>query len=386
MKLFKLPDLGEGLPDAQIREWYVAEGDTVKADQPLAAMETAKALVDVPAPYAGRIEKLFGQPGDTIETGNPLVGFEGEAEPEALPKDSGTVVGKIEESGKIWVESDVSLSSELPPAATSRVKATPAVRVLARELGIDLNTLTPRQGDTLTADDVKAAAQSSAQKAATPEPLPPGWEYLPAVRRAMVMSMTQAHQEIVPVTLTEDVDIHAWEPGQDATVRFIRAIQAACQVEPTLNVHFDGGHLATLPLKDINLGIAVDTHHGLYVPVIKNVAEHSNEELRNTINRFKTQAQDRRIPQEDLRGASIMLSNFGSFAGKYATPILVPPLVSIIGIGKKRDSVVPYEGQIVIHPIVPLSLTVDHRAVTGGEAARFLKALVDALMLPTANS
>src|SRR3990167_5410789 len=139
MKIFKLPDLGEGLPDAIIREWFVKEGDPVKKDQPIVAMETAKALVDVPAPFDATIEKLFGEVNETIETGKPLIGFEGEPDPKDIPKDTGTVVGKIEQSEKIVSNTALAMTSS---ATHSNVKATPAIRALARQLNVDLSHVT----------------------------------------------------------------------------------------------------------------------------------------------------------------------------------------------------------------------------------------------------
>lgn len=349
MKVFNLPDLGEGLPDAEIREWYVKPGDIVKADQPLAAMETAKALVDVPSPFNGKIEKLFGNPGDTIETGQPLIGFE----------DGGAA------------------------EKTEKIKATPAVRMLAKQLGVDLEKITP-SGETITPEEVKRAATQTTSPAPSTAKAPSvTGELTPLtnVRRAMAMSMTQSHQTIVPVTLCDDADIQAWKSGTDITVRLIRALQAACQEVPMLNSYFDGQKMAYKKNEVINVGIAVDTPHGLYVPVIKDIAKQKDIELREHINRFKQQAQNKSIPQEDLHDATIILSNYGAFAGRYANPIIVPPMVAIIGVGKSRDAAVPENGQLVIHKIMPLSVTVDHRAVTGGEAAHFLKAMMDALTI-----
>lgn len=381
MKIFKLPDLGEGLPDAVIREWYVKVGEDVKVDQPLVSMETAKALVDVPAPYSGKIEKLFGQAGDTIETGNPLIGFEGEAEPEQASKDSGTVVGAIEESETVIKEAASGVSPQ-KTQTTKSVKATPAVRMLAKQLGVDLASIIS-SGEFVTAEDVKQAATIGKK----PGPKAPIYEGvstpLSQARRAMVLSMTQSHDEIVPVTLTDDADLYAWKESQDITIRLIRAMQHACETEPLLNNYFDSSKMALVTHKSINIGLAVDTPHGLYVPVLKDVANMSDESLRSTIERFKTQAQDRSFPKEDLQGATIMLSNFGAFAGRYATPIIVPPMVAIVAVGRAREAFVPgAKNQPEVHRILPISVTTDHRVITGGETARFLKALLKSLAQP----
>lgn len=374
MIIFKLPDLGEGLPDAIIREWYVKPGDKVKTDQPLVAMETAKALVDVPSPFPGQIEKLFGKAGDTIDTGQPLVGFVGEGK-EEKSKDSGTVVGKIQESDMVIDDSSSNVATATREDI-SRVKATPAVRALAKKLGVDLNKIT-YSGARITSVDVEQAAKQSSKK-----PLQEGMETLSPVRRAMILSMTDSHKRVVPITLCDDADIAGWDKQQDITIRLIRAVIAACEAVPMLNATFDDEKMAYRLNPAINLGIAVDTVHGLYVPVLKNVAEQTDADLRQKIDKFKQQAQQKSIAQEDLHGATIILSNFGALAGRYGNPIIIPPMVAIIGVGKARDAVVPDNGKPAVHRIIPLSLSIDHRAITGGEAARFLKVLMDELNKP----
>lgn len=380
MKIFKLPDLGEGLPNAEIREWYVKVGDVVKVDQPLAAMETAKALVDVPSPYAGKIEKLFGNVGDTIDTHQPLVGYEGESDEPEKSKDAGTVVGAIEAGEKILKESATGVSAK-KTSEQKRVKATPAVRMLAKQLGVDIENITPATGDTITADDIKrsmGATTASASAKSTDSDLTP----LSNVGRAMLQSMTQS-LDVARVTLVDDADLHAWAANQDMTIRVIRAVQAACQAVPLLNSLFYPEKMAYKTQQTINIGMAVDTAHGLYVPVIKDVAHQDDTSLRNTINRFKQHAQDRSFPQTDLQGATIMLSNFGTLAGRYANPIIVPPMVAIVGVGRARDAVVADHGKAVVHRVLPLAVSTDHRLITGGEMARFLKVLIDALQQPS---
>ncbi|HLB56434.1 MAG TPA: dihydrolipoamide acetyltransferase family protein [Coxiellaceae bacterium] len=369
MKIFKLPDLGEGLPDAIIREWYVKVGDAVKKDQPIVAMETAKALVDVPAPFDTKIEKLFGNVNDTIETGKPLIGFEGAAEIDEK-KDTGTVVGKIEQSEKI-ISGNLNLTDAV---VNNNIKATPAIRALARKLNIDLSTV-KFSGDRITEDDVKKSAQKPGVTEAKD-----GWENLSNTKRAMVLSMQQSHHDIVPVTIIDEVDIHAWQGKQDITIRIIRAITAACKKEPALNAIFNGKNMQMKKFDKINLGLALDMPHGLYVPVIKDAANLSDEKIRETIEKFKSQAQTKSIAQADLKDPTIVLSNFGSIAGKYANPIILPPTVAIIGVGRITKNVaLDKNNKCELHKVIPLSLSVDHRAITGGEAARFLHAMMDAL-------
>ena len=372
MKIFKLPDLGEGLPDATIREWHVNVGDTVTIDQPMVAMETAKALVDVPSPFDGKIEKLFGAIDDVIETGCPLVGFEGEGVDESK-QDSGTVVGAIETGDTIIDESATGINISV--SNSRRTRATPAVRALARQLGVDINTIKP-QGERITLAEVQEAAQVTPNKKVT---VPDGMQQLSPAKRAMVLSMNASHSEVVPVSIMDDADINAWDKQQDITVRLIQAVASACQAEPMLNATFHGESMSYKLNETINLGIAVDTPDGLFVPVIKDIANKTATELRQQINSFKEKAKTKTFAQDELRGATIMLSNFGSIAGRYANPIVVPPMVAIVGIGKLRNQPVVTNGDITSHRVIPLSITIDHRIITGGEAARFLGAMIESL-------
>ena len=207
MKIFNLPDLGEGLPDAEIREWYVKEGDEVKVDQPMVAMETAKAVVDVPAPQSGRIHKLYGKAGDVIITGAPLVEFEGGAQTAAPAKEkSATVVGNIESSDTVLVESATGIK---PVSAGGAIKAIPAVRALAKKLNVDLATVKGTgQGGQISMDDVERAANAhpAAAKSASPAVVPAGYEPIRGVRRAMAGIMAQSHSEVVPISLVDDAD------------------------------------------------------------------------------------------------------------------------------------------------------------------------------------
>jgi len=395
MTTFKLPDLGEGLPDAEIHEWYVAQGDTVKVDQPLVAMETAKAVVDVPSPFTGKVLKLCGKKGDMIQTGAALVEFE-EEKPAQQTKvaatvgsqetDKGTVVGVIESGHVVLVESPTGIAVKTSSAA---VKATPAVRMLANTLGVDLTAVVGSgPGSVITTEDVKRVALAathvsnkdgiSKQKPTVPLKDTLG-EPLRGARRTMAQVMANSHAQVVPVTLTEDADMHRWPDKIDITLRIIQAIIAACQAEPILNAHFYGETLSHALRKEINLGIAVDTPEGLYVPVIRDIARLSTISLRETINAFKEKAKTNAFSPQELQDNTITLSNFGTIIGRYANPIVVPPTVAILGIGKLRYQVVAEVGKPAIHPVLPISLTFDHRAVTGGEAARFLAAFIDCI-------
>jgi 2-oxoisovalerate dehydrogenase E2 component (dihydrolipoyl transacylase) len=365
MKIFKLPDLGEGLQEAEISEWHVAVGDTVKLDQPLVSVETAKAIVDIPAPYEGRIAKLYGAPGEIVHIGAPLVVFEGEGE----QTDAGTVAGKLEVGQKVSAEAPAA-----PAAVVIGIKATPAVRALARKHNVDLAMVTPTGADGLiTSGDVERAARVLAEAG----PI----ELLRGVRRAMARNMMLANAEVASATIMDDADIHAWKPHTPVLLRLIRALVAGCRAEPALNAWYDNEKIGRWLVEKIDLGIAVDSADGLLVPVLRNVGERSADDLKQALHDLIENARARKVPPEELRGHTITLSNYGTIAGRYASPVVVPPTVAILGAGKIRDAVVAVDGQPAVHRILPLSLTFDHRTVSGGEAGRFLAAVISDLAL-----
>jgi 2-oxoisovalerate dehydrogenase E2 component (dihydrolipoyl transacylase) len=499
-KTFNLPDLGEGLPDATVVEWFVKEGDTVRLDDNLVSMETAKAVVEVPSPVSGKVLKLAGGPGDVIVTGTMLAEFEidpsqpqraegqdtghhhghapapsrgvgsqdpapddrvvasseggaieqsGKAPPEQKSDaggseraDSGTVVGAMQSSDAVHSEAAVSVGG---------VRAMPAVRAMARKLKVDIARVRGSGADgVVTMDDVKRAAAGDAdllpspggrgagdegtardgapsrtgpssapgsrpgqafQAPSTPSaPRPEGRreeqrtafsasgkpmrtqppsvsasgqpEQLKGVRRNMARVMADAHAKVVPTTLTDDADIHAWGHGNDMTVRLVRAICAAAKAVPALNAWFDGDKLVRTLHPQVDIGIAVDTDDGLFVPALRNADVLDARGIREGVNRLRAQVEDRSIPASELTGYTISLSNFGMFAGRYATPVVVPPCVAIVAAGRGRHQTIPVVGGFESHRVIPLSLTFDHRACTGGEAARFLKAMLDDLTLP----
>ncbi|TMH70767.1 MAG: 2-oxo acid dehydrogenase subunit E2 [Betaproteobacteria bacterium] len=342
MRVFNLPDLGEGLQEAEIVEWHVKPGDALESDQAMVSLETDKAIVEVPAPFAGKVEKLFGEPGTKIHVGAPLIGFEGAV------KDTGTIVGDL--------------------ATKTEVKATPAVRALARSLNVDLATVRPTgPGGTATTEDVKSAARGAP---------PVGQKAQKGMRASMARNMALAHQEVAAVTVIDDADVEHWAKGTSALARLARAIIAAARAEPGLNAWYDAKSDARTVRDEVDLGIAVDLPDGLLVPVLRNAHKIGSDELAAQLEDLVKKARERALSPEMLRGATITLSNFGAIGGRYASPLVVPPMVAILGAGRiERRAVVTKEAEIAAHRVLPLSLTFDHRAATGGEAARFLNAV-----------
>ncbi len=201
-------------------------------------------------------------------------------------------------------------------------------------------------------------------------------EPLRGPRRAMHASMTKSRSEVAECTLFDDADIHEWLPGQDITVRIVRAIVAGCRAEPELNAWYDGEKLERTIHERVDLAMAVDTPDGLIVPILRKVESKNAQQLRDDLNRIKDATRNRTVAPADMKDPTITLSNFGMMAGRYATPVVVPPQVAILGTGGLRHDVVPVMGGIEVHKRIPLSLTFDHRCITGGTACRWLAAVI----------
>jgi len=395
MTTFNLPDLGEGLPEADIVAWHVKEGDHVELDQPMLSVETAKAVVEVPSPYTGRLLKMHAKAGDTVQTGRPLADFDlpagtaASASQPAAEKDRGTssgqgmVVGHMATSDEEFVDRAIAGGSRR--SAGQRVRAAPAVRILAKKLNVQLSACraTGRHG-LITVDDVLAAANLGAGRARGASPSVPGLtdaDRLRGTRKAMSNSMSLSRDEIAMCTIFDDADIEAWPERQDITARLIRAIVTGVKAEPSLNAWFDPAGPARKLLSHIDLAIAVDSGEGLIVPVLRDVGARSATELRAALNSLKERTRSRSVGAEEMRDYTFTLSNFGTLAGRYATP-LVPPTVAILGSGKLQRDVVAGAQAPEIHTRMPLSLSFDHRCITGGEACRFLAAVLADLSLP----
>ena len=385
MKTFMLPDLGEGLPEAEIVTWHVKEGDKINVDEPLLSVETAKAVVEVPSPFTGTVVKLHAAEGGIVETGKPLADFQIDGEDDTTPGkeaedensgDTGTVVGNMPTSDEIVVETAVAGGKR--KRARGRIKAAPATRALAKKMGLDLASV-PASGKfgQVTADDVRQASQpGSASTAPSAPPALGEAEPLRGPRRAMAQSMSLARDQVSPCTIFDDADIHAWLRKNDITARVLRAIAAGCRAEPGLNAFYDGEAKSREMHGRVDIAMAVDTPDGLLVPVVRDVAGKDASQLRADINRIKKTTHERSVAPADMRDYTITLSNFGMMAGRYATPVVVPPTVAILATGGIRHDVVAVIGGVEVHRRIPLSLTFDHRCVTGGEACRFLAAVI----------
>jgi len=498
-QLFKLPDLGEGLQDAEIVAWKVREGDIIAEGAPMVELSTAKAVVEVPSPFSGKVVKLYGQPGDIIKTGAPLIEIApggGKAaatsreEPVMEAKgDSGTVVGAVivgtevtsdrlkgsdglnaspavralakklgvglfalngtGPGGEITLgdvkaaaggaakplaskpEGEVAVSpaalataralnmdvgalrpgdgrrlitkSDVLSAARSQmtapsggaavpegkgIKAAPKVRALAREQGIDLSSVRSSGpignvtlGDLGGGRVAPASPHGVYQRPERPLAVSGKPEKLVGPRRVMAQAMAKANAEVCHTSIFDEVSITRWPEATDITIRLMRAVIAAAFAEPSLNAWFDGDKLEKTMHAHVNLGVAADSPKGLFVPVVKGADAMDGEALRAELNRLRRAIEEGAIKPSEMSGGTITLSNFGMIAGRFATPIIVPPEVAIVGIGGLYQRLAMTEKGIENQRFAPVSVAFDHRACTGGEAARFLRAILNDLAL-----
>jgi pyruvate dehydrogenase E2 component (dihydrolipoamide acetyltransferase) len=411
---FILPDLGEGVHEAELIKWRVKPGDAVQEHQILAEMETDKALVEVPSPWAGVIEVLHGGEGDILNVGSKLVSYRTAGEAASPPKsetkaavavnaeareDTGTVVGTV--SGGLTVPSRFARRDvEAPADGARKVLATPAVRRIAREMGLDLDLVPGTgRGGRVTASDVEAYARASGGHAtAAPAPAAPAAPLPPVtvdgegvaqripfrgVRRKIAQSLHRSVQTAVHFTVVDEADVTALETKRreygavmGRSLSYLPFVmQAVCRGlrrHPPLNANVDDTNQEILIKGVINLGCAVDTEHGLMVPVIEAADRLSLVDLSDAVTRLAAACRERTIDRQELTGGTFTISNVGSYGGLFTTPIINYPEVAILGVGRAAERVLTRDGMFYAGRILPLSLSCDHRVVDGAEATRFL--------------
>lgn len=404
---FLLPDLGEGLEDAELVAWKVAEGDAVALNQPLAEVETAKALVEIPSPFAGTIAKLHAGEGDVVKVGAPLVTFEVDAPADeggngsTPPKRQAVLVGygpAPDEEPSTAATADRQGAAETKgAAAAAKVKATPVVRKLAKELGVDLATVRASgPGGRITREDVEGAPRLGGAVAyadATPVTRPDD-ERIPVrgVRKAVAEHMISSWREIPQVTtfLTADCshvlayrdELRAARPEAKVSVLAIvgRALGEVVREHRALNASWAGEEIVLR--SEFHLGIATDTEHGLMVPVVRDADRLGIGDLAVAIAGAAEAARTRKAAPEQLTGSTITISNVGSFGAEYGTPIINPPEAAILALGLVKPTPLVVDGEIEARPAAVLSLTFDHRVLDGAQAGRALRALADLLESP----
>jgi pyruvate dehydrogenase E2 component (dihydrolipoamide acetyltransferase) len=338
---FKLPDLGEGLTEGEIARWLVAEGDEIAEDQPLVEIQTDKTTVEIPSPAAGTVTSIRVAEGDIVPVGTVLVVIGGDA------------------------------AAPVPAEPPARVQATPLVRKIAAELGVELGAVTPTgPGGRVTEDDVRAAAGTTGSTVVRAEGRR---EQVRGVRRQIVEHLTRAHQEVPAVTYVEECDFSNVDLKQLLPL-VLRATALSLQEFPELNARLEGDEIVYLDRYD--LGVAVQTDQGLVVPVVRRCAERSLDELRADVDTLADKARAGKLDADDLRGSTFTVTSAGKLAGLFVTPLVNYPEVGILGIHRIGPRPVVRDGEVVVRPMGNLSVTFDHRVVDGARAAQFTLAVI----------
>jgi pyruvate dehydrogenase E2 component (dihydrolipoamide acetyltransferase) len=399
---FRLPDIGEGLAEAEIVRWLVPVGGRVEQDQPVVEVETDKAVVEIPSPYAGVVLAHGAGEGETVEVGAVLVviGEEGEAVEAVAPVEA---VEPVAEEPRPIVGTLDEAAIELAPAAAVSAaagtpKALPVVRKLAREMGVDLAAV-PGSGPDgrITREDVLAAARPAGRHAPAvppPSPAPPAGDErrpLSRLRRTIAANMSRSWAEIPHVTTFDEVDgsrllavrraleaRHATKVPLDTLL--VKAVMPALRAFPDFNATLDGDDLVVHG--DLDLGVAVDTPDGLLVVVVRSADRLGVVELATEIGRLAEGARRRSLEPGELTGQTFTVSNIGAVGGGHGTPIVPPGTTAILSVGRAVERPVARDGRVEIAPIVPVSLSYDHRVIDGGMGRRFMAMVLENLAEP----
>jgi len=407
---FKFPDIGEGLTEGEIVRWLVKEGDEIKEGQPLVEVETDKALAEIPSPRTGVILKILAKEKEIVKVGQVIVifGEKGELLAPPAPRPSVGVVGELEEAPE-EVAAPQAKAAEVPKPAfvSEHVQATPAIRALAKELGVDINKVQGTgTGGRVLEKDVRQAAEAKEKPVEEAKKAAKVRKYdlygyvdripLRGVRRSIAKAMVKSKYTAPHVSAMDEADITLlWKirekekkvaeaKGIKLTILpfIIKAVIAGLGQHPYLNASLDDENEEIILKKYFNIGIATDTPEGLMVPVIKNAKEKSILQLAEELTRLTEKARNRTIDLADLKGGTFTITNYGSIRGIFGTPIINYPEVAILGVGRIKDMPVVRDGKIEIRKILNLSLSFDHRVVDGAEAARFLNTFISHLEDP----
>lgn len=359
---FRLPDLGEGLTEGEVARWLVAEGDRVEEDQPLVEIQTDKTTVEIPSPYAGTVLKILVAEGEVAPVGAVLVvvGEEGEQLLRSVRPAPG---GDAEMAG------DAPLVSVVAERPTAAVRATPAVRRLAGELGVDLLAVRGSgPAGRVTEDDVRAA---TGHVAAEGQRVP-----IRGIRRLIVEHVARTHREVPAVTFVEECDF----TGVDLDLivaQTLRAAALALQVHPELNARLEGDQIVYLDRYD--LGVAVQTDEGLVVPVVRACHTRSLDEIDADVRRLTDAARAGTLRPEELRGSTFTVTSAGRLGGLLVTPLVNHPEVAILGLHRIGPRPVVRDGEVVVRDVGNVSVTFDHRVVDGLRAAAFCLDVIERL-------
>ncbi|MFX0163050.1 MAG: dihydrolipoamide acetyltransferase family protein [Candidatus Hodarchaeota archaeon] len=411
---FKFPDVGEGIEEGEVKNWLIKEGENVKEDQALVEVETDKAVVELPSPYSGTVAKLHFKEGDIVKVGEVLITIAEPGEevkvPEMKPA-AVAVVGELEEAPpeeEVKVEKPAVETKVVKPTE-KKILATPAVRKLAKDLGVDLALVegTGPEGR-ITKEDVEAfskkpkvekpVAVKITRKAGLTYDMYGHIQRVPfkGIRRATAKKMTESWAKVPHVTHADEADVtelvkirqkekaNALEKGIKLTYLpfIVKAVIAALKEHPYVNSTIDEETQEIVLKQYYNIGIAVDTEEGLMVPVVKIADKKSLLKIAEEIQNLAELAATRKIDLADLKGGTFTITNIGVIGGTYATPIVNYPEAAILGVGKIHDKPVVKDGEIVIRKILGLSLSFNHNIFDGAEAARFMNDVIKYLEDP----
>jgi len=394
-KQFRFPDVGEGITEGEVVRWLVKEGDEVKADQTLAEIETDKAIVEIPSPYAGTVLRLHFKEKEIVKVGQVLVtiGEKGEAVPEVGAEE------RVEARGAVAIP-----AAAVPPVPAGVIQATPKVRKLAQDMGIDLTAVRGTgPGGRITEDDVRSAKARPAEKKVEIKvkakyDLFGNLERIPlrGIRRSTAKHMRESLDKAAHVTHCDEADAtkltalreamkaEAGAKGLKLTFLpfIVKALIEALKLHPTLNSVLDDEEEEIVVKKYYNIGIAVDVPDGLIVPVVKMADQKSVLDIAEEIQNLAKSARDRTLDLADLKGGTFSITNVGVIGGYAATPIINYPEVAILATMKIEDRAKVANGTVVVRKTLPLCLSFDHRVIDGAEAARFTKDLIRILEEP----
>ncbi len=396
MPAFLLPDLGEGLTEAEIVTWHVQTGDTVTVDQPIVEVETAKAVVEVPVPFAGRVTALHGQPGDLVAVGEPLLTVD-TAESVSVLVGYGTSSGHRRRHRATRSSGD----SSVPPRNGRLPVASPLIRQLARSAGLDLTTIRGSgRGGLITRQDVDAAINArQAGPAAVPEPasaVPPagGVIRIPirGLRKSVADKLSRSRREIPEATVWVDVDatemlrlraaLNADESAPKISLLALlsRFTILALRRHPELNARIEGDEIVMGP--SVHLGFAAQTDRGLMVPVVRDAQVHTLEQLAVAVAERTRRARDGTLGPAELTGGTFTVNNYGVFGVDGSAAIINHPEAAILGIGRIIQRPWVVDGQVVPRQMTELTLAFDHRVCDGGTAGGFLRFIADCVESP----
>ena len=365
-RAFKLPDLGEGLTEGEVYRWLVAEGQHVREDDPLVEIQTDKATVDIPSPYEGTVLRILVGEGEIVPVGTELVliGEPGEAPSERADDDASH--GPLRSRGGDGREA----AASAPVVSVGRVSATPLVRKISQELGVDLAAVTGTgPGGRITEGDVRGAASAAS-------PTGGRRERLRGIKRVVAQHLARAHAEVPAVTWVEECDFENVDVSKlVATV--MKACAESMEEFPELNARLEGDEIVYLDRYDF--GLAVQTDQGLVVPVVRGVGQKSVDEIHEEIGRLVAGAREGILRPEELRDSTFTITSAGKLAGLFQTPIVNHPEVAIVSIGRIELRPVVRDGQIAVRRTGTIALSFDHRVIDGTRAAGFGLAVIDRL-------